>query len=255
VDESGAVFIHFSAGLAALAVAIAIGPRLGKYNRDGSTNAIPGHSLPLASAGILLILVTWICYVAGNAVGGPLAAFNSVLAAAAGVVASAVYSRFRFGRQDVFLAYAGLLGGLVSVTSAPDRLTPACAVAAGVVAGLIVPYAIVRLDLTAKIDDPASGIAIHGLAGLWSALAIAILAPGSWSQRASRLSAQAVALGIVAALTLAAFAVLLLALRFTTGIRCSETDEFDGLDLTQYDLNAYPDFQQTTIKSYHLREM
>ena len=176
---------------------LALGPRLGKYNRDGSTNAVPGHNLPLATAGILLIFIMWIPYVAGFAADGPRAALNAVLAGSAGLLAASVYCVIFYGRQDVFLVYAGMLGGLVSITAGADRLIPIAAVAAGAIAGIIVPYAVVRLDLVWKIDDPAGGIAIHGFGGAWSAIAIAILAPGTWSQRVSRLSGEAIALAIV----------------------------------------------------------
>jgi ammonium transporter, Amt family len=255
IDEAGATFIHYSAGIAAAVIALALGPRLGKYNRDGSTNAVLGHNLPLATMGILLIFIMWIPYVAGYAGNGAQAALNAVLAASAGLLAACVYCSVSYGRQDVFLVYAGMLGGLVSITAGADRLSPISAVAAGAIAGVIVPYVIVRLDLVWKIDDPAGGIAIHGLGGVWSALAIAILAPGTWSQRAGRLWGGAVALTIVGVLTLAVAGIVFLILRATVGIRLREADEFDGLDLSEFDLNAYPDFQQTTIKSYHLREM
>jgi Amt family ammonium transporter len=255
IDEAGATYIHFSAGVAAAVIALALGPRLGKYNRDGSTNALMGHNLPLAAMGILLIFIMWSPYVAGYAVDGPQAALNAVLAGSAGLLAASIYCSVSYGRQDVFLVFAGMLGGLVSITAGADRLSPFAAVAAGAIAGIIVPYAIVRMDLLWKIDDPAGGIAIHGLGGVWSALAIAILAPGAWSQRAGRLCGEAVALVVVGVLTLAVAGIVFLILHATVGIRLRETDEFDGLDLSEFDLNAYPDFQQTTIKSYHLREM
>ena len=197
----------------------------------------------------------WIPYVAGYSSNPADAALNVVLAGAAGIVAAVVYCSIRYGRQDVFLVYSGMLGGLVSITAGADLLTPARAVLAGAVAGIVVPYAVVKLDMIWKIDDPAAGIAIHGLGGAWSAVAIALLVPGTLAQHADRLTATAVALAIVAALAIAASVLVFYLLRATVGIRSREPDEFDGLDLAEYDLNAYPDFQQTTIKSYHLREM
>jgi Amt family ammonium transporter len=255
IDEAGATYIHFSAGIAAAVIAVMLGPRLGKYNRDGSTNAVPGHNLPLATAGILLIFIMWIPYVAGFAEYGVRAALNSALAGSAGLLAASIYCKIFYGRQDVFLVYAGMLGGLVSITAGADCLIPISAVAAGAIAGVIVPYVVVRLDLIWKIDDPAGGIAIHGVGGFWAAIAIALFAPGTLSQRVGRLCGEALALVIVAALTLAGAALIFLLIRATVGIRIREADEFDGLDLAEFDLNAYPDFQQTTIKSYHLREM
>jgi Amt family ammonium transporter len=255
VDEAGATFIHFSAGIAAMVAAMAVGPRIGKFNRDGSTNAIVAHNLPMASIGLLLIFVSWLVYIAGYAANGAEAALNAALAACAAVVAAFIYCAIRYGRQDVFLVYAALLGGLVSVTAGADVFTPTRAVIAGAVAGILIPFTLVKIDTFLRIDDPAGGIAIHGVGGTWSALAIALLPHGTLSQRFDRLGAQLIALIIVAVITLAAAGATFFALHMITRLRCSEADEFEGLDLSEYDLNAYPDFQQTTIKSYHLREM
>jgi Amt family ammonium transporter len=161
----------------------------------------------------------------------------------------------RYGRSDVFLVFAGLLGGLVAITAGADLLTPSEAVAVGAVAGVIVPYAVVRLDMFWKIDDPAGGIAIHLIGGIWSALAIAALAPGSWESRLRRVGAEGIGLGIIVLLALIVSCLVFFILRATVRLRVSEANEFEGMDLAEYDLNAYPDFQQTTIKSYHLREM
>jgi Amt family ammonium transporter len=255
VDEAGAIFIHVSAGLCAGVAAIAIGPRLGKYNRDGSTNVILGHNLPLALGGILLIFTMWIPYVAAFATDGPRAGLNAVLAASAAVVAATIYCKIRYGRPDVFLVFAGLLGGLVAITAGADLLSSSQAVAVGAIAGIIVPYAVVRLDMFWKIDDPAGGIAIHCVGGIWSALAVAALAPGTWNQRIHRLGAEGIGLLMIIVLSMAVSCVVFFTLRATVGVRVSEAAEFEGMDLAEYDLNAYPDFQQTTIKSYHLREM
>jgi len=255
VDEAGAVYTHFSAGIAAAVVAIALGPRLGKYNRDGSTNAVPGHNLPLVAVGVFVLLVMWIPYVAGYAEIQSRAALNAVLAAAAAMLAACVYCELNFGRQDVLLVYSGLMGGLVSVTAGADRIAPWAAVVTGVAAGMIVPWIVVRLDLVWKIDDPAGGITVHGVGGILSAIAVSVLAPGSIGDRANRLGGALAAMLVVGILTLVVSCAVFLTLRATTGIRVREADEIDGLDLSEFDLNAYPDFQQITIKSYHLREM
>jgi Amt family ammonium transporter len=255
IDQAGAISIHFSAGLAALMAVLALGPRLGKYNRDGSTNAVLGHSHPLAVIGIFLILTMWIPYVAAFALNPADAAFNVVLAGSAGVVAAVIYCSIRYGRQDVFLVYAAMLGAIVSITAGAGSIDPPIAAAIGAAAGIIVPYFVVRLDMIWKIDDPAGGITIHGLCGLFGSLAVALLASGTVAQRAQRLEAAVTALAMVGLLTVCVTGGIFFLLRATAGIRVREADEFDGLDLAEYDLNAYPDFQQTTIKSYHLREM
>ncbi len=250
MDGAGASAVHLAAGMSALAIAVLLGPRTGKYNRDGSSNMIPGHSMPLASVGVLMLLVAWLPYVIGasnsrgfltNMPG------NVLLAAAAGGLAALVSSMIRYGKPDVLLIYSGLLGALVAITGAANVLPTYGAVAVGAVAGLLIPHAVVLIDLRFKVDDPTGAVAIHGVGGL-----LGTLVPGVFGVR--QLSVQALGALAIAALALLATASLLLVLKKTIGIRSKEADEFDGLDLAEHDLNAYPDFQQTTIKSYHLRE-
>ena len=157
-------------------------------------------------------------------------------------------------KVDVMLTYAGLLGGLVAVTGgAPMFGTPA-AFATGAVAGLLVPLAVVRLDLNFRVDDPTMAVAVHGVGGAWGTLAVALFRDVALADRARFLITQLTGLIVIAALaTLVALAALA-AVKAVAGLRSKEADEFDGLDLAEHDLNAYPDFQQTMIKSYHLRE-
>jgi Amt family ammonium transporter len=266
-DLAGASFIHFAAGVAAAVAAVAVGARSGKYNRDGSTNAVFGHNVPLASIGLLLMLTVWPACVGGfERMGiswegkgillgiGPLY-FNTILCAAAAVVASMLYSHFRHSKVDVYIIYAGLLGGLVSISAGADLFSTPFAVLTGAVAGVIVPYAAVYLDLVWKIDDPAGVIAAHGVGGIWGALAAALFARASFAGHLHHLLGQCAGLALIGLLSLVLSAIVFGGLRMMVGIRSTEADETDGLDLAEHDLNAYPDFQQTTIKSYHLREM
>lgn len=250
-DGAGASVIHVAGGMSALAVAMLIGARHGKYNRDGSSNMIPGHSLPLASVGVLIMLVAWLPYVVGasGAHGGfsGRTPINVLLAAAAGGLAALISSMIRYGKPDVLLIYGGLLGALVAITGAANLLPTGGAVAVGAVAGLLVPFAIVQTDLRWKVDDPTAAVAIHAVGGMLGALV-----PGVFGVR--QLGVQLMGTLTIACLALLATAALLVVLKKTVGIRSKEADEFDGLDLAEHDLNAYPDFQQTTIKSYHLRE-
>jgi ammonium transporter, Amt family len=250
VDAAGASAIHLAAGMSALSVAVLVGPRTGKYNRDGSSNMIPGHSMPLASVGVMMLLVAWLPYVIGaSATRGFFTSMpaNVLLAAAAGGLAALASSMLRYGKPDVVLIYSGLLGALVAITGAANVLPTWGAVLVGAVAGVVIPYAMVQIDLRFKVDDPAGAVAIHGLGGL-----LGTLVPGIYGFR--QLGVQALGALAIAALALLGTAGLLVVLKKTIGIRSKEADEFDGLDLAEHDLNAYPDFQQTTIKSYHLRE-
>jgi Amt family ammonium transporter len=257
-DAAGAGVIHVVAGMSALAVAAFVGARNGKYNRDGSSNMIPGHSLPLASVGVLIMLVAWLPYVTGaSAAHGGFSGrtvLNVLLAAAAGGLAAFVASLVRYGKPDVLLIYSGLLGALVAITGAANTMPTVAAVVLGAIAGVVVPYTMVQIDLRFRVDDPTGAVAIHGVGGLLGVISAGVFITGGFGEALRQLGVQLLGAVAIASLALLATAALLTVLKKTVGIRSKEADEFDGLDLAEHDLNAYPDFQQTTIKSYHLRE-
>jgi Amt family ammonium transporter len=147
----------------------------------------------------------------------------------------------------------GLLGSLVAISASPNTANY-WAVFIGAIAGVIVPLAAIHIDLTHKIDDPTSGIAIHAVSAMWGIVAAGALAGGSFVDRLKQLGIQILGLAAIAALTIFLSGALFFFLKATVGLRAKEADEFDGLDLAEHDIGAYPDFQQTTIKSYHLRE-
>jgi Amt family ammonium transporter len=258
IDIGGAAVLHVAGAVAALVGAIFVGPRAGKYNRDGSSSMIPAHNVPLVSAGVLVMLVGWFPYLfaagAVHALVSPRIALNVLLAAAAGFVVAAALCRIRYGKPDVLLTYGGMLGGLVAICAAPHVISTGSAVIVGAIAGFLVPSAIVHLDLVHKIDDPAGAIAIHGVGGLWGIIAAAIFIPNSLSGKLHQLGWQALGTLVVAVFVAVCTIALFAALKATIGLRATEADEYDGLDLAEHDLNAYPDFQQTMIKSYHMRE-
>jgi Amt family ammonium transporter len=181
---------------------------------------------------------------------------NLLLAAAAGGVASVMLGQFRYYKPDIHLTYAGIVGAMVAI-SAPAGAVPGIgAVLIGAVAGIIVPLAILMLDVMVRIDDPSGGIAVHGVGAIWGLIATPLLARGlSVGQRFKGLGVQLLGIVAIALLTIALSAALWLLLKRLTKLRVSEADEFDGLDLAEHDIGAYPDFQQNTIKSYHLREV
>lgn len=260
-DVAGASYVHVAGGLCAAVFAILVGPRVGKYNRDGSSNAIPGHSIPLATNGALLMFAGWIPYVlmASRASGSDLGATaaNVALAGAAGGLTSLFHGQFRYGKPELYLTLSGLLGGLVSITAVGGEVSTLAAVILGAGAGVLVPVAMLMLDVIWKIDDPSGGIAIHAVGGAWGLLAGAgaypMVEPG-WMNRLKLLGTQGLGLCAIALLTLASSWLVFGLLKKTVGLRAREADEYDGLDLAEHDINAYPDFQQTMIKSHHLRE-
>lgn len=258
IDLAGASVIHLTAGVCAAVGAALVGARTGKYHRDGSASMIPGHNVPLASAGVFLMLAGWVPYVVGFALiaKGPTGAvaFNVLLSAAAGGLAALLLGRFRYGKPDPTLALLGFLGGLVAITGGAAHVHPPSAVLIGAVAGVIVPLASIILDLVIRIDDPAGGIAVHAVGGLWGTVATGLFAPGYFGERMQQAGIQVLGAAAIAALAAALAIAVFMGLKATVGLRAREADEFDGLDLAEHDIGAYPDFQQTMIKSYHLRE-
>ncbi|HWP40097.1 MAG TPA: hypothetical protein VNL70_04175 [Tepidisphaeraceae bacterium] len=265
IDAAGAAAIHLAGGACAGAAAYLVGPRQNKYNRDGSSNMIPGHNIPLTLLATILMLIGWIAYVAmmtlpaaaglaGGAAQSVSVPANVLVAAAAGGLLSLVIARIRYGKADVLLSCAGILGGLVSITAAAGTVRSPAAFVIGAVAGILVPWMLINFDLRLRLDDPAGVVAIHGAGGVWALLAAGIFRYASLQQWLIGLAIQALAIGAVLSLVIACTAGLMLLLHATTGLRAAEADEYDGLDLAEHDINAHPDFQQTMIKSYHLRE-
>jgi Amt family ammonium transporter len=267
VDIGGATVIHLSAAVfAAIGVAV-VGSRAGKYNRDGSSSSIPGHSLPMLGLGVLLILAGWFPYLIGclfaavdnvgqvSDVSIGICAINIMLAGMGGVAGGLIYSHWRYRKPDLFFTYSGLLGGLVAISSGLYAVSSFGALITGLIAGILVPMFALILDLNARLDDPIGLIAIHGVGAIWGTLATAIFIPFErFADHFREFALQAGGIVIVMLLaTLAATAVFVL-LKKCNALRVTTADEFDGLDIGEHDINSYPDFQQTTIKSYHLRE-
>jgi Amt family ammonium transporter len=257
VDAGGATVVHLSGAICAAVAAVFVGPRTGKYNRDGSSNMIPGHSIALTAAGVLVMFVGWMPY--AYATGGlhgsapPAAtALNVLFAAAAGGVVSLIFCQIRYGKPDVLLFFSGLLGALVASTAGASLVSSRIAVIIGAIAGLLVPLMIVVIDLRLKIDDPAAVIAIHGVGGLWGTIATGFFVRETMVGRLKQLAVQLTGAAAIGALVLAVSLAIFFVLR--RKLRAREADEYDGLDLAELDMNAYPDFHQTMIKSYHLRE-
>jgi len=257
-DIGGAAWLHLPGALCAAVGAYFVGARTGKFNRDGSSTAIPGHSLPLAGIGVVFLLAGFTIFVGRSEtlVRSETAAMNVLLAAAAGGMASVMFSQFRFYKPDIHLTYAGIVGGMVAISAGADVVAGIGAVTIGAVAGVIVPYCILMLDVKARIDDPSGGISIHGVGAVWGLVATPILARGaSIGERFKHLGTHLLAIVAIGVLTVGFSVGLWMLLKRVTKLRVSEADEFDGLDLAEHDIGAYPDFQQTMIKSYHLREV
>ena len=242
-DFAGSTLVHSTGGWAALAGAIVLGARKGKYGPDGSIVPMPGANLPLATLGTFILWFGWFGFNGGSqlALGSALDAVaisivyvNTNLAAAAGVIAAMATSYVMYRKIDLTLALNGAIAGLVSITAGPDLQNHVLALVIGGIGGMLVVYAVPALDRL-KVDDVVGAISAHLVAGIWGTLAVGIFGGGDFVTQLIGV----LAIGVfVFSVSLAAWLVLKLAL----GIRASEEAEDDGLDKSELGMEAYPEF-------------
>ena len=185
VDFAGSSVVHMTGGIAALAGAYAVGPRIGKFRRDRTIGALPGHNLPMAVSGTLILAFGWFGFNAGSSLAATdpriaIIAVNTMLSSAAGALVSLLYLWHRYNKPDIAMACNGLLGGLVAITAPCAFVTPAAAVLIGTIAGLLVVWAVLELERRFHIDDPVGAVAVHGACGIWGALALGLFADGTY---------------------------------------------------------------------------
>ena len=185
VDFAGSSVVHMTGGVTALAGAIVLGPRAGKFRRDGTIAAMPGHNLPMTIIGTLILAFGWFGFNAGSTLSGSdpqiaTIAVNTMLSSSAGAFTALLYVWYVSRTPDVGMVCNGLLGGLVAITAPCAFVSPAAAVLIGVLAGVLVAYAVTTLERRFRIDDPVGAIAVHGLCGLWGTLALGLFADGSY---------------------------------------------------------------------------
>jgi Amt family ammonium transporter len=185
VDFAGSSVVHMTGGITALAGAKVLGPRIGKFRRDGTIGVMPGHNLPMAMLGTLILAFGWFGFNTGSTLAATDSriaeiAVNTMLSSSAAAIASLFYVWQRHRKPDVLMASNGMLGGLVAITAGCAFVTPAAAVLIGVVAGLLVATSVVVLERRFRIDDPVGAIAVHAVCGTWGTLAVGIFADGSY---------------------------------------------------------------------------
>jgi Amt family ammonium transporter len=243
-DYAGSGIVHMAGAAAALAGVLVLGPRKGKYGPNGTINAIPGANLPLATLGTFILWMGWFGFNGGSTLAlDSIASANEVAvvfvntnaAACGGLIAAMVFARLLFGKADLTMALNGALAGLVSITAEPADPTPLVATLIGAVGGLLVVVSILGLDRL-KIDDPVGAISVHGTVGLWGIFAVLIS------------DAEATFIGqLVGALTIfiwvfGASLITWLIIKAVMGVRVSEEEEFEGVDVSECGMEAYPEF-------------
>lgn len=258
LDFAGSSIVHLQGALAALAGTILLGPRIGKF-RNGKAVPIPGHSIPLAMLGVLILWVGWMGFNPGstlNAVGQNFAdvAVNTNLAAAAGVVGATLSALAMFKTLDVSQMGNGAIAGLVAITAPCAFVDPWAAVVIGLVAGLLVPPLVVLIDRV-RVDDPIGCLPVHGVAGIWGTLAIGLFATAERTTdlnlgksagllvggSGAQLWVQFYGIMATVAFTFTAAFLVFLFIKVTVGLRVSEEDELAGLDISEHGMFGYPE--------------
>ncbi|HEY5999108.1 MAG TPA: ammonium transporter [bacterium] len=262
VDFAGSSVVHLTGGVAALAGAIVLGPRIGKYRDDGTPNAIPGHHIPMAIVGCFILAFGWFGFNAGSSLAGgdlriAVVATNTMLAGAAAAFSSMMYMWLRYGKPDISMTANGMLAGLVAITAPCAFVNSVSAFIIGTIAGILVCVSVFFVERTLKVDDPVGAISVHGANGAWGVLSLGLFADGTYGDGfngvagpvkglfygdASQFGAQ-----VVGTLTNMVFVFILMYSFFKvldkiTPLRVPAQLEQEGLDQAEVAVSAYPDF-------------
>ena len=242
-DFAGSTLVHSVGGWAALVAVWLLGARIGKF-KDGKTMAIPGHNIPLATAGVLILWLGWFGFNGGSVLSADpeltsLTLVTTCLAAASGGVVAFLVSTALYKNLDLTMFLNGILGGLVGITAGADQMSPTDAILIGGVAGALIAFAVAFIDKI-RLDDPVGAIAVHLICGIWGTLAVVIF--GSLAGMDQFIS-QLVGIISYAVICIGASFIILFILKKTVGIRVSETEELEGLDGFEHGMDAYSDFR------------
>lgn len=245
-DFAGSTLVHSVGGWAALIVIYFLGARIGKFDENGNPQALLGHNIPLASAGVLILWLGWFGFNGGSVLSADptltsLTLVTTCLAAAAGGVAAVIFSNLLYKNYDLTMFMNGVLGGLVGITAGADQMGPMDAVLIGIIAGIIIVLGVALIDRL-KLDDPVGAVAVHLICGIWGTLAVGIFGElASFKQ----LLIQLAGVGIIGAFSVACSVLLVFLVKVLTGgsIRVSKEEELKGLDLAEHGMDAYADFR------------
>jgi Amt family ammonium transporter len=244
-DFAGSGIVHMAGAAAALAGVILLGARKGKYNKDGSSNAIIGANMPLAALGTFILWLGWFGFNGGsvltmaskesaNAVA--MVFLNTNAAAAGGVIAALLLVKILWGKTDLSMALNGALAGLVAITAGPDTPSALGATLIGAVGGILVVFSISTLDKVFKIDDPVGAISVHGVVGFWGLMAVPL------TNESVSFTGQLIGAATIFIWVFSASLILWFVIKMVMGIRVSEEEEFEGSDISECGMSAYLEF-------------
>ena len=247
IDFAGSTVVHSVGGWTALAGAIVLGPRLGKYTSDGGIRPILGHNIPLAALGVFILWLGWFGFNPGSTTTADksiaMIFVNTNLAAAAGATLALIASWIKFGKPEVGMSLNGALAGLVGITAGCANVSPGSAIVIGAIAGVIVVFSVLFFDRI-RIDDPVGAISVHGVCGAWGTLAAGLFNAGGTS--AAIIGVQLLGIGACFAWTFPVAFIMFKVIDKTMGLRVTPEEEAEGLDLSEHGGSAYPDFSTST---------
>ncbi|MBU4343117.1 MAG: ammonium transporter [Candidatus Omnitrophica bacterium] len=267
IDFAGSTVVHSVGGWAALAGAIMLGPRLGKYNKDRSSNAIPGHNIPLAALGVFILWFGWFGFNAGSTTSGTNMSIATIavttnLAAAAGAILAMFTAWIRFGKPDTSMALNGALAGLVAITAPCASVSPLSAIIIGAIGGVLVVLSVEFIDKVLHVDDPVGAISVHGVCGAWGTLAAGLFAQATYGEASgvgpvnglffggglSQFFTQLIGVVSVFVWVFGAALLLFYIAKKTIGLRTSDEEQLKGLDIGEHGMEAYAGFQIFTTE-------
>jgi Amt family ammonium transporter len=263
VDFAGSAVVHSMGGMLALAGAIVIGPRIGKFKKDGTSRAFPGHDIPMAIIGTIILFFCWFSFNAGSTLNSSdfrlsVVATNTMIAGAIGGLAAMFFMWIKFGKPDPSMTANGALAGLVAITSPCAFVNAASAFIIGLIAGILVCISVSFVENKLKLDDPVGAISVHCVNGLWGVISVGLFSDGTYGDGlngvaggvkglffgdADQLGAQLIAVIVLFVWGFGVSYVFLKALDKVWGIRVSPEDELAGLDIPEMGVAAYPDLQ------------
>lgn len=244
IDFAGSTVVHSIGGWAALAGAIVLGPRIGKYGPKGEVRAIPGHNIPMAAIGVFILWLGWFGFNPGSTTTGDSSIavifVTTNLSAAAGSITAMLASWIMFKKPDIGMSLNGALAGLVGITAGCANVSPTSAVIIGAISGVLVMFSVITIDKL-HIDDPVGAVSVHGVCGAWGTLAAGLFNVGGVT--AKILTTQLIGIGAAFVWSFGTAFILFKVIDMTIGLRVSKEDELMGVDITEHGAHAYNDFQ------------
>lgn len=267
IDFAGSIVIHMVGGVTALIGAMILGPRIGKYGKDGKVNAIPGHSITLGALGVFILWFAWYGFNGAAAEDGARLGqilLTTTIAPAVATITTMLFTWIKNGKPDVSMSLNGSLAGLVAVTAGCADVDAIGSAVIGLVSGIIVVIAVEFVDIKLRIDDPVGAFAVHGVNGFWGGLAVGLFATGEgqngitglfYGGGLAQLGKQALAILCIIAWTVVCMTIVFFIIKKTIGLRVTKEEEMQGLDISEHGLvSAYADFMPIGVSTASLDE-